>query len=970
MFRSTALMDVEAGLRDKTLTITGGVHDVDFAKVNAADAGAWELDPTGGPRGNARVDLAVTEQIRTRTQVGTAYDFITKTTSPVYDYGERHVSLGTRTITTVADGTFRVPMSVHGGDRTYEVTATYADEAGRVITAQTYGFNLPSDDTESMRLVVPGHAYDEPPAYRIGDRVTAEALGGYPAAATDRYLFTVTHIGLSRAEVQDGPMFGATFPSSWIPDAYIRAVRFNGTTYEASDALEASYDVSQRALQVSLTADASRYEPGGRAKVAIRTLDASGRPVSASVIVRVVDEKLYAIGGAQDVDVLSELYAPVSGGVIGISWSHGMPAMHGGEGGDTTGGGGDERDDFRDWLLFQRVTTGADGRATVTVDLSDDLTSWRVSAAAVDTAYQAGGTTMSLPVGLPFFAEAALAQEYLVGDQPVLRLRGYGSALGAGDTVSYAVSSSTLGLNGSSASAKAFTAASVALPALTAGDHGIRIVASTGSGANHHEDVLIRTIHVVASRSVQAHTASGLLVAGFRLQGGKAGQTTVVLSDGGRGRAVPVLTGLLGAESGRADELLASALAQRTLHEMFGVPERDLPANEADIGAFRTGGGLALLPYGSPDLELSALAALANDPRVEPDSLRQLFVFVRFEDDSTRERRIVALAGLAALGDPVLADVRTAAKASKLTTIERSWLAVAALAAGDETLAGTLERAVLAKAGQRLGPWVRVRDGGSETTATTTAVLAIAAAGIGDPVAADMDAFLEANSPRDTLLDLQRAIAARSWAERTPGQAAVASMRVDGTTRRVEVSAAEPTWITLTPAQVASASITPVSGSVLVTTRWEAPLDAASLHRDGVTTFTRTVDPTGTVPIDGLVTVEFTVELAGGLDQGCWQVTDLVPSGLAPVWSGSNWYRNQDEDEESGVAVTVGPWSIQGQRVDFCVARDPRQPVQHLRYVARVVTPGTYRWEPSVIQSSIVLEHGMVLPARELVIAK
>ena len=44
--------------------------------------------------------------------------------------------------------------------------------------------------------------------------------------------------------------------------------------------------------------------------------------------------------------------------------------------------------------------------------------------------------------------------------------------------------------------------------------------------------------------------------------------------------------------------------------------------------------------------------------------------------------------------------------------------------------------------------------------------------------------------------------------------------------------------------------------------------------------------------------------------------------------------------------------------------------VQHLRYAARVVTPGTYRWEPAVIQSSIVPDHGMVLPAGKLVIAQ
>ena len=86
--------------------------------------------------------------------------------------------------------------------------------------------------------------------------------------------------------------------------------------------------------------------------------------MSASVVVRVVDEKLFAIGAANDVDLLDELYTPVSLGIIGSPGPMAFPSPQF-EGGDTTGGGGDERTDFRDWLLFKRVTTGADGRASV-----------------------------------------------------------------------------------------------------------------------------------------------------------------------------------------------------------------------------------------------------------------------------------------------------------------------------------------------------------------------------------------------------------------------------------------------------------------------------------------------------------------------------------------------------------------------------------------------------------------------------
>jgi hypothetical protein len=71
----------------------------------------------------------------------------------------------------------------------------------------------------------------------------------------------------------------------------------------------------------------------------------------------------------------------------------------------------------------------------------------------------------------------------------------------------------------------------------------------------------------------------------------------------------------------------------------------------------------------------------------------------------------------------------------------------------------------------------------------------------------------------------------------------------------------------------------------------------------------------------------------------------------------------------NGTAPTdVVPWRVVGQRVDFCVTADPKVPTQTLRYLARAVTSGTYRWEPAVLQSSIVAEQGVVLPAFDVTI--
>jgi hypothetical protein len=75
-----------------------------------------------------------------------------------------------------------------------------------------------------------------------------------------------------------------------------------------------------------------------------------------------------------------------------------------------------------------------------------------------------------------------------------------------------------------------------------------------------------------------------------------------------------------------------------------------------------------------------------------------------------------------------------------------------------------------------------------------------------------------------------------------------------------------------------------------------------------------------------------------------------VPSGLAPVATPLYGW--------GGDPQLIAPYEVEGQRVSWCVGRDPRRPTQRLGYAARVVTPGTYRWEPAVIQSLAAAELG------------
>ena len=957
VFRATALVDTSAALAGTRVSITGKVSDVVFERFETVPPSRlWDVDPRGAGRPNAAVLVNVAQHTPVRRQTGSQYDFITKQVEPVYEYTNQVDIVSTRTVRTGADGSFRLSLTVKGGNRSYEVQATYTDEGKRQTTGSAWaqGAQLFESRGAWLEAADPEHESGE---YSVGDTVRVRFMGGLEDAPVARYFYAIAQRGLTYATVGSTPTFRTTFTNASVPSIRITGVRFNGYGYDlAVSSWRAQLRLSDRALTVQVTPDKARYRPGETARVTIRTLDPDGKPVSASVFVQAVDEKLYAMGAASQADPLSELYSDVGDGIIAWAASHRTPGDDSGkgEGGDVAGGdGGDGRSDFRDWLVAEKVTTAADGTARVAVPLSDDLTSWHVSAAAVDAALEAGSGTGFLAVGLPFFAEVIIAPEYLVADRPIIRVRGFGSGLTTGERVTFTVSSDTLLMSGVTVIANAFEAAEVPLPALKAGTHRIRIAATVGSGSTLRSDTLTRTFDVVTTRATQLMTTWAALDGPVGVKGG-SDLTRITLVDAGRGRVVPILQELTWTEGGRSDRVLAAGLANRVLAEAFGL-EALTESGEDELQRFWYEGALAIVPYGSANLDVTALAAMTGDPRLDPVRLAQwLRERPSFEDD-TREQDLLILAGLAGLGEPVLADIREAAAQTDLTIPEQISVAIAALYAGDEALARSIERDLLSNHALRLGPWVRIDPGAMEDASVQTARLAIVAASLGDPVAADMDAWVAANPPKTTTVALERALAAQGWAKRVAGAPAAAAITVDGTRQELAIRPGEPASVVLTPAQAATARLEPASGSVLAVTSWVGPLDPASLTPARGQVLERTVKPAGVIGPTDTVIVTLAVTLGPDARDECWRVTDLAPSGLAPISVQGSWY---EEDAPRGWG---SPDFVDGQRVEFCVVKNPRQVVQVLRYVARVVTPGTYLWEGAVLQSTLVPDQGLVI---------
>ena len=975
IFPSSRTIDATARITKGRVRVSGSVHLVDVDRLESEVTGGryiWELDPRGAAVRRAKVTARFVELVPIRRPMGTRYDFIEKKVVQVYEDDIVERAAGSVRVKTAANGTYTASIPATTKDHDYLVIVSVSDADGHVArlttSASRHSYSIYQRD--NVTLLPTRIAPNESATFGVGDRVDLtmrDPETKQSAGDGTRYLFFVAQRGLHDATVQSSPRFVTTFAPWAAPSMTVGAVRFNGHGYVGSLRFDAPFRASDRRLQVDLSVAAARYAPGDMATVDIRTRDASGAPTAATVILRAVDEKLFTIGAAEADDPLSELYAPVRSGVVGTYESHQNPRSRP-DGGDTTGGGGDERDDFRDSLLFKTIETNANGRGSVSFRVSDDLTSWRVSASAITSKLDAGSGSVLVPVGLPFFVDASIAPEYLLADRPSIVVRTFGSAVAVGDPVTIEVTSRSLGYDSGPIRAKAFETTSVALPRLQPGTQTLTIAATTGTGVAARTDRLTRSFTVVETHLMRSRTSYVELPASGPFSGGP-GLTTVVISDASAGQYLPLLNDIASGGGARLDRGLAAEIASSLLLSRFASAPADPDGGAFDARRYqRPDGGLALLPYSSSDLELSALAALVAPDQVDAGRLAGYLRNVRADAKETRERQMFALAGLAGLRDPVLPSIRAAAVDVSLTIRERLMIGLGAAALGDVATARSVAAALITEHGERLGGQARLRVGSSAADITTaTALMAVLSAALGDHVAPLFWAYVEGNPATDQLEVLPAVAYVTHSLDRLPVQPASFAYSLEGTRTKIDLEAGRSFELSLTAPQLASLTVEPITGSIGVSTEWREPIRPTALKPDPDVTITRSVTPSTSIDSAALVTVDLTATFGPQAASGCHQVTELVPSGLTPVSSFTTWIDPDSEDSPPGHGYVL-PYDQSGPMVFFCADPGTMPRTVQLRYYARVVTPGTYAWEPAIAESRSQEGHAALTAAGQIVI--
>jgi len=332
---------------------------------------------------------------------------------PEYEMNEREIA--STTVDTDSEGQANYDYTVtEAGNISIK---TVISEGGRQVasiggylwvTDQQYAWtdsSYFSEDHNAIKLV------PDKKSYKPGE--TAHVLAILPTDKAHLLVSTelssvmsVQHVSSpGKTIVLDIPIQGSYAPNVFLNVSYVQG----GDMYSSGQRLVVP--ARDKMLNLEIISNKKEYKPRESASYTILARNAEGAPVSgAEVSLGVVDEAIYSVAPDYSGNIKSEFYGMRYNSVethLSINYSF-------------TGYAGDKRIDlaknksayqladfknerelvqptirknFKDTAYWQPdVITGADGRATVKVDLPDNLTTWRATARGVTADTKVGAT--------------------------------------------------------------------------------------------------------------------------------------------------------------------------------------------------------------------------------------------------------------------------------------------------------------------------------------------------------------------------------------------------------------------------------------------------------------------------------------------------------------------------------------------------------------------------------------------------
>lgn len=921
---------------------------VDLVKAEETNGEIVLGDPVADVKIAGRVIMRHWERIELGPEQST-YDYIQKKVIPAYRYELKERDVMKVDLMTDASGRARmtVPMT---DNVSYYLVAVVKDEQGaeEVVTAsfgkgwydRYLSEGVRTGDDYSLERTAPRDNWN----YKLDEEVSLSIVNNGVKLLerdTPSILFVEAMRGIKKAAVTKSPTYVFPYREELIPNATVYGVMFGAGGFTVLTT-EVNFDTASRELKLEIIPDQSSYAPAAKVSARIKVKKQDGSVAAgARVAVSAIDESLLALyGGNFEQDPLSALYAWVPDGIIQTRSSHSALSEALSRGGAERGGGEgvSVRRNFKDTAVFDVLTADQNGEAVLNFTAPDNLTSWRLAASAVTADLYGGSGRANVAVTKPVFVDAVIPQTLLKADKPVLKLRGFGTALKDGESLTFTVDALTLGIDKQVVTGVAGAPIYLAVDRLSEGVHTVTLQVQSGSGT----DAIERKVSVLASRFTKDELITTELAPGVGLPSlGELSEVNLMFSSLTQTRYLPQVQGLAYSWSARVESKLAALVARRLLKTVYN--QKDIPESEALTQYQRDSGGIAILPYASEDVELSAKVAATAPEAFDRDLMAQFLWSTAENKDVSREEAVRAVSGLAALGEPVLIRLTRFGEEKDLNWRETLALARGLEAAGDREAALVILEKLLASSEERDG-LIRLTVAEDERAVMeATAEAAALAASLNHPKAKGLDAYLEKNWGLDVLSDLDRAYYLKHLIPTLAAGDVTIKYTLDGKNEKtIEIKDGLSQYLTLTANEAAAFRVTSVSGPAAASfVRRTAGLPAivpeVSLTRE------YSVENTTLENLSEGMTVAVTLKPVWkeNAQDGCYVVRDRLPSGLTPFQSlYFDYYAAQ------------GDWyitDIDSHEISFVVCKAKK--LQPIMYKARVVSRGTYLAEPASMQS-------------------
>jgi uncharacterized protein YfaS (alpha-2-macroglobulin family) len=346
----------------------------------------------------------------------------------------------TTTATTDAEGEASASFVPEKGG-VYKATAIGQDERRNEVRSSTYMWvsgrayvSWRMDNNDRIDLVA------DKRQYQVGD--TATILIPHTYQGEVQALVTIERGSVYDHRVEtletNSEQLEIPITEEMIPNVYVSVVIVKGVdesnpypSFKVGYA-RLSIDTTEKELTIEVTPDKEpdeHYQPGDEVTYDIQVTDSAGEPVETELALSLVDLAVLTLADRRQPDMVSHFWRERG---IGVDTSSNLVlsidriAQEVGEEVKGMGGGGGEefgpvRKDFRDTAFWDAVvTTGADGKAQVSADLPDNLTTWRMSAWGITAETLVGEAQVDVMSTKDLLVRPVIPRFFVVGDEAQL----------------------------------------------------------------------------------------------------------------------------------------------------------------------------------------------------------------------------------------------------------------------------------------------------------------------------------------------------------------------------------------------------------------------------------------------------------------------------------------------------------------------------------------------------------------------